>query len=241
MPKRSGPPPKRSEPAVVGTRKAPIQKRSQERVARILSAASAILAEAGYEGLTMKSVATGAEVPVGTIYQFFATKDDLIAALSRQFSEQVMEFINRRLTPNMLRSDCDAFVATLIDGIGAIQQESSAFVCVFAGSQSDAAFEALAAGLRRSLTQRLDALFKQALPELGAADRRRILEVWTEITRALIGGLDHHMPSERAASMTELRIVLVSYLQARLAAKKPDQAEAAIDRKAAKRKEGPIS
>lgn len=224
MPNRSELTPKQSKAAVVGTRKVPVQKRSQERVARILSAASAVLAEAGYEGLTMKSVATGAQVPIGTIYQFFATKDDLIAALSRQFSERVIEFINRRLTAEMLRSDCDAFVTTLIDGIGAIQQESSAFVCVFAGSQSNAAFEALAAGLRLSLTQQLDALFKLALPELGAADRRRILKVWTEITRALIAGLDRHTPSERAASMTELRIVLVSYLQARLAAKRRDQA-----------------
>ncbi|MBR0849955.1 TetR/AcrR family transcriptional regulator [Bradyrhizobium diazoefficiens] len=199
-----------------GLRKAPTQVRSKERVARILGAAGAVLADHGYAGLTVKAVATEASVPIGTIYQFFATKEDIVAALSQQFAQEIRALAQERLNASTLRTDPASFVAVLVDGMAELQQRSSGFVCVYAGSQSDSAFEALAADLRQVLGARLDTLFADAFPKLAASERRRILSVWSDITRAMIGGLDRSRPGERDALLRELKIVLSSYLKAKL-------------------------
>ncbi|MFE7558653.1 TetR family transcriptional regulator [Kitasatospora sp. NPDC057500] len=70
----------RSRP--VTGRRQPVQQRSQERYERILDACAALLDEAGAAALTTKEVAQRAEVPIGTLYQFFAGKEDLLAALA---------------------------------------------------------------------------------------------------------------------------------------------------------------
>jgi AcrR family transcriptional regulator len=47
----------------------------------ILASAEQILAESGYPALTMRAIAAGAGVSSGTVYQYFAGKEDVFAAL----------------------------------------------------------------------------------------------------------------------------------------------------------------
>ncbi|MDH2427572.1 TetR/AcrR family transcriptional regulator [Sphaerisporangium sp. TRM90804] len=63
-------------------RRRPAQRRSVERVARMLDECARLLEEVGYEGLTTKEVARRAGVPIGTFYQFFPDKQGLVRALA---------------------------------------------------------------------------------------------------------------------------------------------------------------
>ncbi|MFB7945567.1 TetR family transcriptional regulator [Kitasatospora phosalacinea] len=67
-----------------GARRRPVQQRSQERYERLLDACAGLLDEVGSAGLTTKEVALRAEVPIGTLYQFFAGKEGLLAALAER-------------------------------------------------------------------------------------------------------------------------------------------------------------
>jgi AcrR family transcriptional regulator len=204
-----------TEPAR-GLKKKPLQKRSQERVARILAAASEILSEVGYEGLTTNLIAARAQVPIGTLYQFFERKDDIVAALIADFTDRLDGLMSDTLTATLLKRDVTAFVAKFIDGIASIQRQSSAFVCLYAGSQSQHEFDGLAAELRQTLTRRLDRIFGEAFPNLPVSDRRRILSVWQEVARSMIASLDKKKPSEREAIIGELKLILSSYFLAKL-------------------------
>ena len=62
------------------SRREPVQRRSRERVELILKAAVELLAEGGVEALTMRSLAVRAEIPVATIYRYFANREEIIAA-----------------------------------------------------------------------------------------------------------------------------------------------------------------
>ncbi|MFI6479478.1 TetR/AcrR family transcriptional regulator [Nonomuraea sp. NPDC050663] len=63
-------------------RRRPAQRRSVERVERMLDECAALLGEVGYDALTTKEVARRAEVPIGTFYQFFQDKRGLVRALA---------------------------------------------------------------------------------------------------------------------------------------------------------------
>jgi AcrR family transcriptional regulator len=63
-------------------RHVPQQRRSQERVERILDAAASLLEERGVAALSTRSVAARAGVSVGSLYRFFADIDDVLRAVA---------------------------------------------------------------------------------------------------------------------------------------------------------------
>jgi AcrR family transcriptional regulator len=195
----------------------PTQARSRARVADILRAAGALLGEVGYDGLSTNLIAERADVPVGSIYQFFEGKDDIVAALVEQFQERILKLVGEQLDAASAMRDHRAFIARLVDGIAGIQAEASAFVCVFSGSQSHARFDGLARDLRRTLTRHLDRVFAEAFPRLPNDDRGRMLAAWSDITGAMISNLDRSKPGERGKLLEELKTVLGAYLDAKLA------------------------
>ncbi|MFF2080284.1 TetR/AcrR family transcriptional regulator [Kitasatospora sp. NPDC058162] len=78
-------------------RRRPVQQRSQERYGRILDACAGLLDEVGATALTTKEVAQRAQVPIGTLYQFFAGKEDLLAALATRNLDQYLQRLDDRL------------------------------------------------------------------------------------------------------------------------------------------------
>ena len=68
-------------------RKAPIQRRSQETVETILRATARVLRRDGYEGTNTNRVAEAAGVSVGSLYQYFPSKEALVAALIERHSD----------------------------------------------------------------------------------------------------------------------------------------------------------
>lgn len=201
-----------------GLRKKPLQARSRARVAGILEAAGSLLGEVGYDGLSTNLIAERAQVPVGSIYQFFEGKDDIVAALVEQFQDRILRLVSAQLDVDTAVHDRRAFIARLIDGIAGIQAEASAFVCVFSGSQTHARFDGLARDLRRTLTRHLDRVFAEAFPRLSKDDRGRMLAAWSDITGAMIANLDRSKPGERGKLLEELKTILGAYLDAKLAA-----------------------
>jgi AcrR family transcriptional regulator len=79
------------------TRRIPAQRRSRERVERMLRAAAELLAEGGVEALTMRSVAQRTGIPIATIYRYFANRDALIAAYLDHDLEQIQEALKAAL------------------------------------------------------------------------------------------------------------------------------------------------
>ena len=78
-------------------RRRPTQARSRARVADILKAAGVLLGEVGYDGLSTNLIAERADVPVGSIYQFFEGKDGIVAALVEQFQARILKLVGEQL------------------------------------------------------------------------------------------------------------------------------------------------
>ncbi|MSZ77410.1 MAG: TetR family transcriptional regulator, partial [Actinobacteria bacterium] len=64
-----------------GTRRIPTQQRSRRRVEGILDAAERLVVTQSVEELSTRAIAQSAEVPVASLYQYFADKEEVLLAL----------------------------------------------------------------------------------------------------------------------------------------------------------------
>jgi AcrR family transcriptional regulator len=70
------------------TAKEPKRARGKERVAALLDAAAALIARKGYEATTMTEIAQRAGAAIGSLYQFFPSKEALAEALFNRYAER---------------------------------------------------------------------------------------------------------------------------------------------------------
>ncbi|WP_246147514.1 TetR/AcrR family transcriptional regulator [Nonomuraea turkmeniaca] len=80
-----------------GLRRRPVQKRSIDRVERILDSCAQLLDEVGLDALTTLEVARRAGVPNSTIYQFFDGKSGVLRELALRNLELLLVRLRRRM------------------------------------------------------------------------------------------------------------------------------------------------
>jgi AcrR family transcriptional regulator len=73
--------------------KAPKRARGVQRVAELLDAGAALFAESGYETITMTQIAKRAGASIGSLYQFFPSKEVLAEALFARYVERVASML----------------------------------------------------------------------------------------------------------------------------------------------------
>jgi AcrR family transcriptional regulator len=80
-----------SQHVSVKTRRQPSQARSVAAVEAILDAAARSLVARGFEATTTSLVAAEAGVSVGSLYQYFANKDALVAAVGQRHADRQLQ------------------------------------------------------------------------------------------------------------------------------------------------------
>jgi AcrR family transcriptional regulator len=81
----------------VRPRKMPVQRRSRQMLETILQATTRVLIEEGYTSTTTNRVAEVAGISVGSLYQYFPSKDALLVALLRQHREAMVRVLASHL------------------------------------------------------------------------------------------------------------------------------------------------
>jgi AcrR family transcriptional regulator len=73
--------------------KAPKRARGVQRVAELLDAGAVLFADKGYDATTMTEIAERAGASIGSLYQFFPSKEVLAEALFSRYVERVMSMM----------------------------------------------------------------------------------------------------------------------------------------------------
>ncbi|GAA1119595.1 TetR family transcriptional regulator [Streptomyces javensis] len=89
-------------------RRHPVQRRSAERLGRILDACAELLDEISYEELSTRAVAERANVPIGSVYRFFSNKRAMAEALAHRNLDEYAARITRRLEASDAASGSDS-------------------------------------------------------------------------------------------------------------------------------------
>lgn len=92
----------------------------QARRSQILDAAAQVFAEKGFHRASTKEIASAAGISEGTIYNYFASKSDLLIGIMTRLAE--LESLDEELMEALQGDAREFFVATFRYRIGRIQQ-----------------------------------------------------------------------------------------------------------------------
>jgi AcrR family transcriptional regulator len=108
--------------AIDQLRRAPLQARSRDRVARFLDAADALLAEEGASALSTVRVAEAAGASIGTLYHWFPDKEAIIEALALRYWDElagILDAVTHDPEPELVEDPVSRVIDSLADGFRA--------------------------------------------------------------------------------------------------------------------------
>lgn len=203
-------------------RRTPTQRRSQERLARIVHAAGELCGERGVQGVTMEAIAERAGTSIGSLYQFFPNRDSLLQALAERNVADLDALLETGDAPELAALPLPELVDAVLQPFVVFHREHPGYFAVLFAPQGSTALRAIRGRLRARLRRRVDGLFLLRAPHLSAAKRRRLALTAVEAGRALMQFIEHGVPPhERHAQRLELRAMLVAYLSPWLAPAAP--------------------
>lgn len=190
-------------------RKRPTQERSRRKFEAMLVEARNLLIEVGFESLTCEEIAARAEVPIGTLYQYFANKYVIVCELDRQdtvsVSTELSEFASA--IPSL---EWPHLLEKFLDHLAALWQRDPSRRAVWLAVQSTPATRATASLNEKILAEQVQRLIAPLTP--AQRKRRAMMShvlVHTAYSLLSFSVQDGHDPE---AIVNELKRMLGGYL-----------------------------
>jgi AcrR family transcriptional regulator len=189
-------------------RRAPVQRRSAERLTRILDACADLLDEVGYDDLSTRAVAQRAGVPIGSVYRFFGNKRQMADALA----QRNLERYTARVTDRLKEADGGGWrvaMDAVLDEYIAMKRTAPGFSLVDFGNQ-------IPVGTRgepnHRVADRLTDLLSGYLDREPDEDLRRVFLIAVETADTLVHLAFRVAPEGDDRILEEAREMLGAYL-----------------------------
>lgn len=184
----------------------PVQRRSQETVEIIVRATARILGRNGTASLTTNEVAEEAGVSIGTLYQYFANKEALVAEVRRRYEDAFRARI-LGLVPRAGAMHVAEAVAELVRVLIEVHAENP-------GLHNAVSTAGLEVSERRLLQQVAASWLETRRDEVRRPNRALAAAVALDTAESLIHGIALREPERLAddALAVELTDLLVRYL-----------------------------
>ena len=120
-----------NEQTSIQARRAPIQKRSIERVGRILDVTAEMLQEVGVDGVKTTEIARRAEIKLASLYRYFPNKNAILKSLA----ERQFERLKPIMASFLQNFDLDDGLDKLIDVYADFYRNEPGYMELWAGIQ----------------------------------------------------------------------------------------------------------
>src|SRR5580704_7444690 len=107
----------------------PQRRRGVLRVASLMEAAAAVIAERGFEAATMAEIAARAGAQIGSLYRFFPNKDVLADALIHRYGE-LIDAAFAKIEGQAASSSVNDLADSLLDSLVELHGESKAIIAL---------------------------------------------------------------------------------------------------------------
>lgn len=129
--------PKKGKPDRIEPRKTPQQDRSIQRVRTILETASLLIAKNGVNGLTMSGLARQAEIPIGSVYQYFPEKAAIIRALFDDMANAVQDKMTEAFAGVTSAEQAAIQIGAMVDWHYSRYRSDPVYLSIWLGTEAD--------------------------------------------------------------------------------------------------------
>lgn len=198
------------DPQELMPRRRPTQDRSQRKFDALLQASRDLLVEVGFESFTCEEVAARAEVPIGTLYQFFANKYVIVCELNRQdlvaVTQELVDFHGEIPSIDWLRH-----MNKLVDHLAQLWTSDPSRREVWLAMQSTPSTRATGAIHEKEFAETVAQMLRPLMPRTPRVRRAMMAQVLVHVVYSMLNfsvqdGLRHE------DTVAELKRLMVAYL-----------------------------
>lgn len=190
----------------------------QDRRRRLIDAAFELGAEGGYEAVQMRDVSVTANVALATIYRYFSSKDDLLAAAMTEWTGRLRGRVAQ--SPPRGASAADQMVDVLHRACKAMERQPKlSEALVRALSSADAGVRESGAEVQRQIASMGDGILAELSPQVRADILAAIGHVWYSTLVSWANGR-RDFPSVMAELERACRVLITPYEEQARNAKK---------------------
>lgn len=188
-------------------RRKPQQARATRRRETFLDVAANLIAEHGYEAVTMTAIAEQAGASIGTLYDYFPDKQTLAMALKSQYSEEIDEHW-KVVLENASSLSKVALANLFVEGALELVRGWPAYLPLL---DAPVAYSRSAAGrrpLRKTIASALQAI-NSRVPDDQAFIYAQVI---VELIKSLLSVYKHSVPRERETVAEEFKKLMRFYV-----------------------------
>jgi AcrR family transcriptional regulator len=188
------------------------QARGVRRMGEILDAAAELFAEVGYDSATTNAIAARAGISPGSLYQFFAGKEDIAQALADRYVPE-LERAHREATAGDLAGlGLDDLIDRVVDPIVAVNVANPGMKDLIGRSELPEHIMAPARRVQGAVVGRVADVIEQQRPGLDVATRTRYATTVLRLFATFVPLAVAAAPDERDLVITDFKTVLRGYL-----------------------------
>lgn len=194
-------------------RHAPRQVRGQRKVEHIVRSAEALFAEIGFEQATTNAIAARAGISIGSLYQFFASKEAILSAMADRYLVQM----RRAIDEGMAQSDAvqlEQFLTKMLTMVVKLQEQRPYFLqCLGRSGGPSPVLCPAVNDLNDYVTERM----LEILQRVCESDSPKLLRLRARVCIETIGALlplaVRSRGRDRTLATREIVTVLMRYLE----------------------------
>ncbi|MEW1933554.1 TetR/AcrR family transcriptional regulator [Rhodococcus sp. NPDC079359] len=191
-------------------RRRPTQERSQRKFDALLQASRELLSDVGFESFTCEEVASRAELPIGTLYQFFANKYVIVCELNRQdlvgVQQELAEFDGE--VPSL---DWVRFLNNFVDHMAGMWMTDPSRREVWLAMQSTPSTRATGVIHEREFAEQVSRMLGPLTPRTPRHRRNLMAQVLVHIVYSMLNFSVQDGQSHEDA-VAELKRIMMAYL-----------------------------
>ena len=121
----------------IALRRKPKQERSIQRLDLILNAAATLIAEKGVSAMRMTELAVAANVPIGSVYQYFPEKAAIVKALFDRHAQAIQQKTAEMFADVRSLDEALDLISAMIDWYYTEYRNDAAYLGVWMGTETD--------------------------------------------------------------------------------------------------------
>jgi AcrR family transcriptional regulator len=189
-------------------RRVPSQKRAQERVERILSIATDLIADRGIDGMTMSDLAVQAGVSIGSLYQYFPDKVAVVSSLAERYNAEGQACVAAELANVRTAADLRPALMRIVDAYYDMYLILPAMRAIWQATQADPSLQAIDADDCTAHGRMLSETLERLDPEGNPIRQQLLATLLMQLVAAAVRHAIALEPAEGQATITLFKDML---------------------------------